>query len=197
MYPRILVVLPLLLASLLVSSCNTFEIDPNDPNSHLIQDVENVRQGPMQCGTASLTMVLRYYNIGVSLTEIDEKARKYPDKGTSCLAMVEYPILNQKLNARSFASSNPNILKRFVKNDFPLIVLGKSEGNDIRASCHYAVLVGYNKDGFIINDPLSGLRFKSYKNFKEWHTCKRCGHYWTVAIYPEEHSQVVPSPHFE
>ncbi len=189
-------VLFLLVLPVYISSCAVIEVDPNDPNAHLIKDLEHVRQGEMQCGPTTLTMVLRYYKVDVSLGEIDRKVRPKASKGTSCSSMKQYPVANHDFGMRSFNASNPNILKNFIVKDFPLIVRGKSEGSG-PAECHYVVIVGYNKEGFIINDPLSGLRFKSYQSFKNWHTCKYCGHYWTLAIYPRNYSADIPSPYFE
>jgi len=80
-------------------------------------------------------------------------------------------------------TSDPEKLKEFISKDIPLIARVHSEG--VASRCHYVVLVGYTDKGFIINDPINGTRFKSYDEFKKWHTCSffNCGHYWILAIY--------------
>ncbi len=169
-----------ILVAFSITSCATTGIDPNDPNTHLIQGVKQTRQGPMQCGAASLLMVLQFNDIDASMNQIDSKIRER-GKGTSCWAMQLHSE-DRGLRTDVLYTSDVESLKSLLSKDILLVARVYSES---RPTCHYVVLVGYTDKGFIINDPTIGQRFKSYEAFKKWHACDYfgCGPYWTLAVY--------------
>lgn len=182
--------LMLFLAALLVASCSTIKVDPNDPNAHLIQGVQHVQQGPMQCGAASMKMVLDYYDKDTSLNSIFNTVSVKGGLVTPSRLMAHYPSYHG-LEAIPFVSDNPDLIRKFVVRDVPLIARGLWWGTG--ADCHYMVIVGYQKNGFIVDDPANGLKFMDFKAFADWHMCKHDPK-WLLAIYPEEYSQDIPSP---
>jgi len=163
---------------LLPYGCASIMINPNEPGTHLIQGVKQVVQGSMQCGPASMTMVLNYYGIKVSLNTVDKIRGSY---GTPCWAMERYPA-KYSLTTRVMYSDDPEELKSYLKKDIPLIIRRICLWNP--ANCHYVVLIGYTSKGFIILCPKEGRYVKSYKRFKNWEPCKSVGYPWTLVIYP-------------
>lgn len=165
-----------------IISCAPVEVDPNDPNAHLIKGVKQVYQQPMQCAAACLTMILRYYNIDASMNKIDSRIR-IGSSGVGCGTLEGYPY-SYDLKTESFMTREVGKLRDFLSRDIPLIARVHSETRP--KGCHYVVLVGYTSEGLIINDPFAGPRFKSYQAFRKWHSCSffGCGPYWTLAIYP-------------
>ena len=160
-----------------------FQIDPNDPNSHLIKGIEHVSQGRNQCGAASLSIVFRYYGKSIPLSEIDSITRKtfkfgHPD------VMVQY-ALDQGYEAKRIPISDFNIIKAYIKKDIPVIVLTKYNPKKL-SSGHWVVLIGYNSNGFIIQDPDKGRIFSSYKKFDQINRYYKTSPSLGITIYTEE-----------
>jgi ABC-type bacteriocin/lantibiotic exporter with double-glycine peptidase domain len=173
-------ILLFLLSCSFIISCAGVKVDSNDSNAHLIRNVKQIYQGPMQCSAASLTMILQYYNVDASLDKIDSEIRP-GGGGVGCLTLEEYAASNG-FRSESFTTSDPGKLKQYISKDIPLIALVYSE---MSSRCHNVVIVGYTSKGLIVNDPWGGRRFKSYEAFKKWGSCNffGCGPYWTLAIY--------------
>ena len=175
-------------------SCVGIEVNPDNPNEYLIKGVKHIQQGHMQCGAASLKMVLNYYDKEIGLNELYQKI-KGRRAGVPTYSMERYTNTHyDNLDTLSFVSSNYKIWKKFIKRDIPLIARGKSYGLD--ADCHYVVIVGYKKEGFIIDDPQHGLAYMNFKMFKKWHNCIHSPK-WLMAIYPSEEASNIPSPYFD
>ncbi|CAB1065503.1 hypothetical protein D1BOALGB6SA_10300 [Olavius sp. associated proteobacterium Delta 1] len=156
----------IILSTLLVAACSTIFIDPDDPDTHIIKGVPHVQQGRNQCGPACLTMVLNYYGVKVGLNTVDKEARE-GRRGTPLKDMVGYPF-GHGLFAKQWYSKDIDHIKGFLDQDMPVIarVLSRTRPNK---ACHYIVLVGYTKNGFIANDPYEGRSYRSFKGFnKMW-----------------------------
>ncbi len=163
-----------------INSCVSVQVDPDDPDAHLIKGVKMIYQGQMQCTAACLAMVLQYYNVDTSMSRIDREIR--PKGGrVGCGPLRDFPIAHG-FKTESFLTSDPEKLKEYLSKDIPLIAIVKSEGP---VGCHNVVIVGYTGKGFIINDPYRGRCFKTYDAFRKWHFCQLrfCGPYWALAIY--------------
>lgn len=171
----------LMLISGFMFSCASTNVDPNDPNAHLIQGVKQVYQGPMQCAAANLTMILRYYGMDASMNKIDGKIRR-GHGGVGCMTLEDY-VTSRGLVADPFMTTNVDIIKEYLSKDIPLIARVHSESRP--DGCHYVVLAGYTDKGLIINDPIKGRLFKSYQAWKKWHSCSffGCGPHWILAVY--------------
>ena len=183
----------ILFLSLILASCTGVQVDPNDPNAYLIKGIDHVQQGNMQCGAASLKMVLNYYGKEANLNEIYSKIRTKRG-GARSSSVQGYPIEFYNMRTISFVPNNYKTLKKFIDKDIPLIARGKS--NSPYADCHYVVIAGYKKDGFIIDDPMHGLQFMTFNRFKAWHNCIHDPR-WVLAIYPKDFSEDIPSIYFD
>lgn len=173
---------------LLLFSCTGTLIKPNgdDPNSHLLEGIKQVFQGKNQCGPASLAIIFRYYHNQIPLQEIDRATRgtrsyTLPD------VMVDYAI-GQGFVAQKEIIDDVNLLKAYIKNDVPVIVLTKF--NPKRwGSGHYVVLIGYTSKGFIIQDPEKGRTFSLYGGFKRTSRYMTSNQILAIPIFSEERYQ--------
>lgn len=173
-----------LVATVLLISCASVQVDPTDPNSHLIKGVPQVYQGAMQCSAASLAMIMEYHSRKVSMNELYAKLPKSPSGGVGCQDLQEFPSDHLGMITESWLIENPELIKEYISQDIPVIARVISDGP--RANCHYVVVVGYTGEGFIINDPMVGVRFKSYDAFKRWQKCDyfSCPPYWVLIVTP-------------
>ena len=166
----------------LVAGCAGYNIDPNDPNAHVIQGIKRVVQGPMQCGPASMTAVLNYYGIDVSLKTVDDAIRNKP-YGTPFPAMMAYPY-KHGLKAEVFYEDDIEEMKSYLSEDKP-IIFRRSCPFCIRTMCHYMVIIGYTSKGFIILCPKQGQYHISYSRYLKWDYCHLFGMPLNLVILKE------------
>lgn len=173
-----------LVATAFLISCAAIQVDPNDPNSYLIKGVPQIHQGPMQCNAASLAMIMQYHDVDISLNDVYRKLTISDSGGVGCDTMEEYPSVYHNMNTQSLLLKDPEKIKGYISKDMPIIARVISEG--AKKICHYVVIVGYTDKGFIINDPLVGVRFKSYDAFQKWQKCEyfMCPPYWVLVVSP-------------
>jgi len=118
------------------------------------------------CGPASLKMVLKFF--GKNLNE-DTIARKLKTskQGTSHREIIDFARQN---GFYCYVHENSTIheLRHFINLGLPVIV-NYIEPKDNEG--HYAVVVGFKKNGLILNDPWNGANFiLKEKDFKDrWH----------------------------
>ncbi len=146
MKEKVIKITLILLSYALIISCTGVKVDPDDPDAHFITGINHVQQGRLQCGAASLKMVLDYYGNEANINDIYNNIRTKHDVVRSS-SMNRYPIEFYNMGTLSFVPNNYNIIKKFIDMDIPLIAKGKSYGPD--ADCHYVVIAGYKKDGLI------------------------------------------------
>jgi ABC-type bacteriocin/lantibiotic exporter with double-glycine peptidase domain len=178
-----------ILSLLLLASCASVTVDPNDPNAHLIQGVPMIRQAPMQCGAASLAMVLNFYGFELSQGDIWNRTPKSKSGGLTCMTMYRFAsnVSDSLMQTTSMVSKDPAKIKSYLDKDMPVIASVIAEGP--QRNCHYVVVVGYTADGFIINDPMVGVRFVNYGAFRKWHNCdffSNCPPYWLLVVMSTE-----------
>lgn len=149
----------LFLLFILISSPAAFAESIGVPSSHYINGVPLVDQGDKPwCGPGSVTMVLQYWSVNISLQEVGSEIDPEQD-GSYPYELVNYINnsyskffrlygFNETNNAEGSALEE---LKSWIYIDHPVIVsqwldADKKEG-------HYRVVVGYDSDKLYMNDP--------------------------------------------
>jgi len=105
------------------------------------------RQTPGLCGPASLKMVMDYYGVSVSESEIAKVAGASPEKGTSIKGLIK-AAKHFGFQVFSKEKSSLGDLRYFVKRKIPVIVdwFFEDEG-------HYSAVVDIDKKNIILMDP--------------------------------------------
>ena len=133
------------------------------------------RQGPYECGPASLYMVLKYWGVNVDYRDIVDSILE--GKSTPLSNMVEYA------GKLGFYATTAHVtvddLKYYIDEGWPVIVLQWASLS--YKNGHYRVVIGYNNNGFIVHDPSDGPSITlSYDYFiKLW---KKCGNAAVIII---------------
>ncbi len=170
--------------------CSCAEImlysSPDDPNSYLLKGIKQIYQEKNQCGPTSLAIIFRYYKNQTPLSEID-RATRNKRSYTNPDVMVDYAI-RQGFVAERKIIEDVNLLKAYIKNDVPVIVLTRFNPKKLRSG-HYVVLIGYTSKGFIIQDPEKGRISRYYESFKRDSRFMAAGQILTIPIFSEERYQ--------
>ncbi|RMF86655.1 MAG: hypothetical protein D6736_14605 [Nitrospinota bacterium] len=150
------------------------------PAAHLIRDVPFFPQETDQCGPAALAGVLQYWGLQISPQEIASAIYSPSARGTLTLDMALY-ARRQGLQVRQYQGSLSDLTRR-IDQGYPLIVL-VDNGFWLYPRYHFLVVVGYTKDGFIVNSGQERLRWLSRERFyRSW---KRAD-LWTLLITPKQ-----------
>jgi ABC-type bacteriocin/lantibiotic exporter with double-glycine peptidase domain len=127
------------------------------------------------CGNACVQAVLAYYGIEYTETKLIKVLKTSCKWGTKSKNMIEFfKEKNFKVKHGSFTQQD---LKDFINKGIPVIILLQAWGpsgteyEHTNQYGHYIVVSGYNKRGFLIEDPaIFGRAFLSYAQLKKrWH----------------------------
>lgn len=123
------------------------------------------------CGPASLKAVFHYFGIETTEEVLAASLKTTPAEGTAWSDMVR---VSQENGFRIIHDGKLTIakMKKFLDKKLPVIVgfqacMGRNHdySNEWDAG-HYAVVIGYNKKGFVFEDPYIDMRIcLSYKQF--------------------------------
>ena len=166
-------------------SCATTSNIPINKQVHIIENVPFFAQEAYQCGPASLTGVMNYWNAGITPDEIAKEIYSESAGGTLDLDMVIYPQRKGML-AEQY-SGGMDDLRKSIDAGHPLVVL-VDYGFWVLQSNHFMVIIGYNERGVIANSGKEKAVFIAEKDFlKTWERAK----FWTLLIKkkPENRSQ--------
>lgn len=162
-------------------SCATFRgvMEPGRAGSdRIIEGVPFFPQETYQCGPASMAGVLNYWGIEVSSEAIAEEIYSRSAKGTLSLDMTLYAS-NKGLEAVQYEGCITD-LKKNIDLGYPLIVL-VDYGFWVYQQNHFMVVIGYNRDGIIVNSGKEWHKVIPVKDFlKQW----KKTNYWTLLIGP-------------
>lgn len=135
---------------------------------YFILPVGTFRQTAGLCGPAALKIVLDYYNHPATEKELAQLCQ------TTRAGTVPQKIVGaaQKLGLSAYQKENLTVeeVKKIVKSGTPLIA--NFQLRPKKGEGHYAVIIGYSKDVFILSDPQEdrGYREVKIKDFmKLWY----------------------------
>ena len=169
--------------------------EENLPESKYLENDYHIFQTFNNCGPASLSMLLSYFDINVSQRKLGADLRPYQvrngnndDKSVSLDELGDKAI-EYGLDYYHRPAGDIDLLKKFIANDLPLIVVTRSTKDDDIG--HYRVVKGYDdKRGAILqDDSLQGHNlYYSYSDFNElWKTFN----YEYIVIFPTDKYSVV------
>ena len=142
----------------------------------VIEDVPFYPQEQYQCGPASLAAVMNYRGVTVTPREIAAAIYSKTAKGTLDIDMVSY-IREKGLTAEAYRGTMEDI-KRSINERHPLIVM-VDYGFWVYEQHHFMVVVGYTKNGIIVNSGTERLKFIPASDFlRLWEKT----HFWTLSV---------------
>lgn len=144
----------------------------------MIKDIPFFPQEIYQCGPAVIAGVMHYWGTEASLEAIAEEIYSSSAKGTLGLDMVLY-ARRKGLKAVQY-EGNITDFKKNIDLGYPLIVL-VDYGFWIYQQNHFMVVVGYNRDGIIVNSGKDQHKVISANNFLKTWKKTDC---WTLLVRP-------------
>lgn len=174
----------LLLLHLLACAAGHREAAP--AGSGMIQGVPFYPQLDYQCGPASLAGVLNYYRAALSPDEIARAIyRKRGVRGTLSLDMVLY-ARDRGFSAEFYRGSVGDIVAS-VDAGAPLVVMVDLGLGPVSAS-HYMVVVGYTREGVVVNSGEDQKKLMAWKSFLPgWDRSSR----WTLRVLPKGYEEKI------
>jgi len=146
--------------------------------ARMIEGIPFFPQEIYQCGPASMAGVLNYWGAEASPEVIAEEIYSKSAKGTLTVDMVIY-ARKKGLEAVQYEGSITD-LKKNIDMGYPLILL-VDYGFWVYQQNHFMVVVGYNRDGIIVNSGRDRNKVISVNDFlKPWNKTDR----WSLLIRP-------------
>lgn len=144
----------------------------------IIENVPFYPQEMYQCGPASLAGILNFWGVTVSPEEIAVEIYSRSVRGTLNLDMTLYSE-KRGLKANHYEGSFED-LKEKIDAGYPLIVM-VDYGFWIYKKYHFMVLLGYYKNGVVVNSEKDQHKFIPLRVFlKSWKRTR----YWSLLITP-------------
>lgn len=112
----------------------------------LNDDLLHTYQLPNQCGPNALSIVMRYWNVNKTPTEIATKIYQPSLKGTSSLSMLFY-VKESGLEAFLYRGTIEDLRKK-INSGYPMLLAIKPKNMPV----HYIVAYGYSGDKIIIHN---------------------------------------------
>jgi len=126
------------------------------------------QSGPGYCGPAALKIVLDYYGKTYSENALTKMLNATPETGADPAQIIK---LAQSLGLKAYDKQNMTTqeIKNIVKSGVPVIA---NHTTPDPIGGHYAVIMGFSNDEFVISDPAedSGYIVKKITDFmKDWY----------------------------
>jgi ABC-type bacteriocin/lantibiotic exporter with double-glycine peptidase domain len=127
------------------------------------------------CGVECVQAILAFYGVDYTEFQLEKLLKVSRKNGTKIKSIVEFFRRRKyKVKCGQFTFDD---LKKFIHRNTPVIILiqaWKDTDTDYELTNswgHYVIVNGYNKKGFIIEDPaMFGRGFLSYNQLKKrWH----------------------------
>ncbi|OGC44337.1 hypothetical protein A2V54_03070 [candidate division WWE3 bacterium RBG_19FT_COMBO_53_11] len=127
--------------------------------TYFVLPVGTFRQTAGFCGPAALKIVLDYYQYPLTEKALARLCQT-TQAGTDPQKMVEAA---QKVGLQSYQKENMTAeeVKKIVKSGIP--VIANFQLKPKKGEGHYAVIIGYHKDGFILSDPQEDRGYREIK----------------------------------
>src|SRR3989304_127405 len=130
------------------------------PSSKVLPTDYHIFQTFNNCGPAALSMALRFYGVNVSQAQLGNDLRPYQVAGgDNDDKSVTLDELGEKAKEYGFIPyhrpmGNPEIVKRFIANDMPVIARTLTKPNEDIG--HYRIIKGYDETAgtFLQDDSL-------------------------------------------
>jgi predicted double-glycine peptidase len=168
-----------LLILLWLTSCVGVPNLEEPKSSRRIENIPFFPQEAYECGPASLAGVLNYWELNVSPEEIAREIYSPSAGGTLNLDMILYTE-KKGMKAIHYKGSAEDIKKK-IDLGYPIIVL-VDLGFWVYQQNHFMVVVGYYKDGIIVNSGKEQHKMIPLMSFlRTW----RKTNYWTLVINPQ------------
>lgn len=131
-----------------------------------ILNVPFVKQNDEFCGPAALSSVFQYYGVNITQDEIGKEVYIENLKGALITDLENYA---KKYGFKTdLKKSNVEEIKKYIDEKKPVIAL-VDFGFLFVSKPHYIVIVGYDENGFFVNDGYQPNKYHSYKEFsKMW-----------------------------
>ncbi len=153
---------------------SSLEPSQNIPQNKILKNGKHMYQTFNNCGPASLSMALSYFDINVSQQQLGNQLRPYqhPD-GDNDDKSVTFAELSEKAEEYGFLTysrpaGNIEMIQKFIASDIPVITKTWQKPDfDIG---HYRVVKGYNKNKntIIQDDSLQGRNLEyTYSEFNK------------------------------
>lgn len=179
-FPLILPIVYFLSGILLLNSCSKAGIRLSS-ETVIIENIPFYPQKDYQCGPASLASVLNFWGYKVDPDEIAKNIFSKSAKGTLNIDMVLYAKRIGLYSAQY--SGNWEDLRKNIEMGNPLIVLVDYGIKPFFQVNHFMVIIGYNKEGVIVNSDKRERLFIEKDRFLDlW---QKTG-YWTLLIKRQE-----------
>ncbi len=168
-----------LLIALLLSLSGSFASNEEE-NACLITGVPFFPQEQKQCGPAALAGVLNYWGTKIAPEEIAKEIYSETAGGTLWIDLTLY-ARDKGYSAMQYIGSWNDLMQN-IQAGFPLIVLVDHGVSSFQVN-HFMVVVGYTKDGVIVNSGMEREKIQKKRRFlKAW----KKNQYWTLLIRPEK-----------
>lgn len=145
------------------------------------------------CGASALQTIFFYYGIDIREANLAEKLNTTADWGTEHTSIKKLALeYGFSVEMRQMTADD---IKKFIDKNIPVILAIQAwadkknidYGKDYDDG-HYVVAIGYNKQGFVFEDPSSvGKGFLTYEKLgKRWHDIDKSGgklEHLGIAIY--------------
>ncbi|WP_029520671.1 C39 family peptidase [Persephonella sp. IF05-L8] len=129
-----------------------------------VLDVPFVKQQSGFCGPAALSSVFKYYGKNISQEEIGKKVYIPKLKGALITSLQNYA--REKGFKTILKKGNLEDIKKYIDKNIPVIVL-VDLGFWVISKPHYIVVVGYDKDGFIVHTGYEKFQKINYRKFNK------------------------------
>lgn len=159
------------------------------PPGYLLQGMPLVRQSYNACGPASISQVLAYFGLNVSMAEVSRFTRASDRSYMTAQAIVTFaPKVG--MEARLYTGGSLTTVRAAIRKGLPIIALQSHITAQGRVIPHWRVVVGYDdvRQETYLMDPLLGYVKMGYSDFNRvW-----ADHHGQFAVlYPPKLSGVV------
>ncbi len=136
------------------------------PSGYVLQGMPLVHQSYNACGPASITQVLAYYGLKVSMADVSSYTRQNDRAYMTAQAIVTFaPLVG--MQARLYSGGSLITVRAAIRNALPLIALQTHVTDTGQTIPHWRVIVGYDdaRTQVYLMDPLLGYVTMSYADF--------------------------------
>lgn len=153
--------------------------DPSGKNEGHAEMPYFRQENDYYCGPAILQMILERFGIKKSQEEIAKVADTNSERGTFHRDLLKM-VRENGLYAYAKRHATVKEIEKFVDEGLPIVVnYIEPEGDG-----HYAIVVGYDTQDLVFNDPWHGKNFRFPKKEFEsrWHNMRKTSFGWLMVV---------------